>query len=126
MKVKLIELANELEMEFSDLFEQAKEKLTSEQLTGRGKNTWVTPEGAEELRLNADMPEVVPEVYKAKVLHTAPNGRWVYCTIDGLAGKHPVLVGRRLSGDTLVGKPIEIHRIEDATGVTFRHASLTS
>lgn len=125
MKTKLTELAKELDVPFEELFQQAQEKLTQSELTGRGKNTWVTEKGTEELRLNADIPEAVPPVLYGRVKHAAVNRLWVYCVIEGLEGKHPVLVGRRWGGDRLVGKPIEIHQIEDAKGLSYRYAALT-
>jgi hypothetical protein len=125
MKTKLIELAKELEVPFEELFQQAIDKLSQSELSGRGKNTWVTEKGAEELRLNADIPEAVPEVLRGTVKHTAMNRLFVYAVIEGIEGKHPVLVGRRWGGDRLVGKPIEIHRIEDVNGISYRYAALT-
>jgi len=125
MKTKLTELAKELEIPFDELFQQVIDKLSQSELTGRGRNTWVSEKGAEELRLNADIPEAVPELLRGTVKHSAPNHLYVYAAIEGVAGKHPVLVGRRLGGDRLVGKPIEIHRIEDINGISYRHATLT-
>lgn len=125
MKSKLTELANELNIEFKELHDQAREKVPDE-LSGRGKNTWITEAGAEEMRLNQDVPEAVPECFKGKVKARMPNRLWVSVVIEGLPGKHPVLIGRRLDPDMLLGKRIPIHKIQDASGVTFRHASLTT
>lgn len=123
MKIKLIDLADELQVALEVLLEKARQKVPNE-LSGKGKNTWITAHGANELRLNEDLPEAVPECYQGKVLHEAPNALWVYCAISDLPGKHRVLVGRRWGGDRLIGKTIPIHRIQDQTGVTFRHAEL--
>lgn len=125
MKVKLTDLADELDVEFKELFKTAKEKVPDE-LTGRGKNTWVTEHGADELRLNADVPEVVPECFKGRVKSVMPNRRWVEVVIDGVPGKQHVLIGGRMCGDMLIGKIIPIHKITDVTGSTFRHAKLTT
>lgn len=126
MKVKLTELAKELDVNFDTLFQQAIDKISQSELSGRGKNTWITEKGAEELRLNADIPEAVPPVLRGTVKHAAVNSMWVYAVIEGIEGKHPVLVGRRWGGDRLVGKPIEIHQIEDVNGISYRYAALTS
>lgn len=125
MKTKLTELAKELNIPFDDLFQQAIDKISQTELSGRGKNTWITEKGADELRLNADIPEAVPELLHGRVKHAAVNRLWVYAVIEGIEGKHPVLVGRRWGGDRLVGKPIEIHRIEDVNGISYRYAALT-
>lgn len=124
MKTRLTELSNELGIEFPDLLEQAQKKLLKKELSGRGRGTWVTEAGANELRLNADIPEAVPEVLRGTVITTAPNEKWVYCTIEGIPGKKPVLVGRRHGGDKLIGKPIEIHSIEDVNGTSYRYSLL--
>ena len=44
-KVRLSKLASQFCKDFDEFFELAKNKLSSEMLTGKGKNTWVDEEG---------------------------------------------------------------------------------
>jgi len=101
------------------------------QMTGKGKNTWLTPEGADTLRLWKEVPEVVPTTLYGYVLFDAPNPNWVYAKIDNIDGKHPVAIPRKLRGKLGPkerggkGKRIPIHAITDATGTTYRYGPLT-
>jgi hypothetical protein len=124
MKIKLTELAKKLGMTFDEAHQLKLDKLVAGEYKGSGRNTWLTPEAAEKLRLAMEIPAVVPTVLDAKVLHDAPNPNWVYAIIQDVNGKRPVAIPRRLRGK-LVGKPIKVHAITDATGTTYRHASLT-
>jgi hypothetical protein len=131
MKVKLTELAKELRISFDKAHEVAKEKLMETQMTGKGKNTWLTPEGADTLRLWKEVPEVVPTTLYGYVLFDAPNPNWVYAKIDGIEGKNPVAIPRKLRGRLGPkekggkGKRIPIHAITDGTGTTYRYGPLT-
>lgn len=124
MKVKLTELAKTLGKTYEEMNRLKEEKLVDGEYTGKGKNTWLLEEAAEKLRLAVEIPAVVPTVLEARVLHDAPNPNWVYAIIPDINGKRPVAIPRRLRGK-LIGKPIKIHAITDATGTTYRHASLT-
>lgn len=124
MKVKLTELAKELGKTFNELHELKLEKLVAGEYTGSGRNTWLTPEAVDKLRLACVIPPAVPTVLDAEVIKDAPNPNWVYAIISGIEGKKPVAIPRKLHGK-LMGKPIKVHAITDATGTTYRHASLT-
>lgn len=124
MKVKLTELAKKLGKTFDELHQLKLDKLVAGEYTGSGRNTWLIEEAAEKLRLAVELPPAVPTVLDARVLHDAPNPNWVYAIIQDVNGKRPVAIPRRLRGK-LSGKPIKVHAITDATGTTYRHASLT-
>jgi len=123
-KTKLTSLVKTLNRPFDELMTIKAEKLEHSEWTGTGRNTWLTPEGVEKMRLAVEIPLAVPVIVKGLCLHDAANPNWVYCKLDGLEGKKPVAIPRRFHG-RLVGKTIPIHAISDATGTTFRHASLT-
>jgi hypothetical protein len=131
MKVKLTELAEELKIGFEEAQAVANEKLMKTQMTGKGRNTWLTEEGAATLRLWKEVPEVVPTTLYGYVLYDAPNPNYVYAKIDGRDGKVPVVIPRKLRGKLgpkekgTKGKRIPIHAITDATGTTYRYGPLT-
>lgn len=121
MKVKLTELAKELGQTFERMDNLKSQKLTTEEYTGTGKNTWLKFDAAEKLRLCFVIPPAVPNVYRALVLREMPNPKWVFCALIGMNENVLVLVPKRLRG-RLVGKNIEVHAITDANGTTYRHA----
>jgi hypothetical protein len=101
-----------------------REKLSPGQYTGYGKNTWLTVDGAETLRLAVDAPLAVPTKLRGIVIRDAQNPRWVYVKLEGVDGKVPVAIPRRLRG-MLAGKNISIDAITDAQGgTTYRHEIL--
>jgi hypothetical protein len=124
MKTKITDLSVELKVPYAELMEIAKAKLSEKDYTGAGKRLWLTEAAVEKLKLALAVPPAVPDVIIGQVLSEAPNNRWVYCTLAGKEGKHPVLIPNRLRGK-LVGKKIEVHAITDATGTTYRHAALS-
>ena len=121
MKVKLTDLAKELDEPFPRMLDLVGQKLTQEEYTGTGKNTRLSPDAAEKLRLCFVIPPAVPDVFKARVLREMPNPKWVFCALTGIGKNVLVLVPKRLRGK-LVGKNIEVHAINDANGTTYRHA----
>lgn len=124
MKVKITELAEELGVNVNELLEVKASKLTEDDWTGRGKNTWFTEDAVAKIRLAMDIPELSPDVLYATFVHAAPNDRWVYAKIEGVDGKRPVLIPRKLRGK-LKDKKFPVHAITDNKGTTYRHAALT-
>jgi len=124
MKVKITELAEELGVNVNELLEVKASKLTEDDWTGRGKNTWFTEDAVDKIRLALDVPELSPDVVYATFLHAAPNNRWVYAKIQGVDGKRPVFIPKKLRGK-LKDKKFPVHAITDIKGTTYRHASLT-
>ena len=85
-------------------------------------NIWtITGEEAAALDRELALPEeLTSETYYARGLHEAQNPIWLFCIIEGLEGKHPVKI-RKDFGRRLVGKRFPIEKIEDETGITWRH-----
>ena len=76
------------------------------------------------LRVAVTAPLALPTILRGQVVHPARNPRWLYVKIDGIEGKHPVAIPRKLRG-MLMGKRIPIEAITDASGgTTYRHAEL--
>jgi hypothetical protein len=119
MKIKIGELAEQLGASVNELI-LLKEKLTEEQWSGRGKNTWFTEDAVQVLRLALDIPEVVPNKTRGRVLFGAKNPNYVYVKLDQRDGKVPVCIPRRLQ-NKLDGKNINVELITDDTGTTYRY-----
>jgi len=85
-------------------------------------NVWtITQEEANVIRKEWDLPEQLKsETYWATGIHNAQNPRWIWCKIDGLPNKHPVLIPPRFYG-RLERKRFPVEKIEDVNGVTWRH-----
>ena len=119
-KKKLVHIAEEANISFDEAFGIAKEKLAEESMTGRGKATWINEEGQEILAVALEVPEIVPKMYKARVVHEAPNPHYVYAVIRELGKKVPVVIGKHFM-KKLVGKNIDVEAIQDNQGVSYRH-----
>lgn len=119
MKIKITDLAEQLGTSVNELI-LLKEKLTPEQWTGRGKNTWFTEEAADILRLALDIPEIVPDRMQGVVLYQARNPNYVFVKLNGKDGKVPVCIPRRLR-DMLTGKRINVEAIIDERGTSYRY-----
>ena len=119
-KKKLVQIAQEHEMEFDDALSLAQEKLPEGSLTGRGRNTWVTEEGTKILQDSFCIEEIIPKHFKGLVLQEAPNPKWNWVKPPVSQKRVPVLITRRWHGK-LVGKEIIFEAIEDDHGVTYRH-----
>lgn len=120
-KRKLKDIAEEKEIPFEEAFDLAKSKLAAEDLTGRGKATWVSEDGQAILEEALDIPEIVPKHYKARVIHGAPNKNYVYAYIKEISKKVPVVIGRLFVNKCLIGKNIDVEAIADNKGVSYRH-----
>jgi hypothetical protein len=119
-KKKLVHIAEEANISFEKAFGIAKEKLAQESMTGRGKATWIDEEGQGILAVALEVPEIVPKMYKARVVHEAPNPHYVYAVIRELGKKVPVVIGKHFM-KKLVGKNIDVEAIQDNKGVSYRH-----
>lgn len=124
MKIKCTALAEEMKVEVEQLLARAKTVLKPEMSTGKGKNTWFTPEGADLLRQAEEAPLTVAKRYPAKGVHPAANPRWFYCAVEGFHGKVAVAIPRKLQGK-LQHKHFVVEAITDIKGTTFRHELLS-
>tara|TARA_B100001059_G_scaffold234378_1_gene276846 strand:+ start:1615 stop:1986 length:372 start_codon:yes stop_codon:yes gene_type:complete len=120
-KKKLVKIAEEQEVEFDEAMRIALEKLPEGSLTGRGKNTWVSEEGAYILEGSFMIEEIIPKHYKGKVLSECPNPRYNYVYSKEIGKRVPVLIPSRHKG-RMVGKVITFEAIEDNGGVSYRYA----
>lgn len=124
-KIRITSLAKELGMDYNKLIGLKGQKLTSQHFNGLGKYTWLTPEGAEILRLAVLAPLSVPNKFQALVLSPARNPRWVYAKLDGHEGRVPVAIPRKFIAQRMIGKKIPVDAITDASGqTTYRHEIL--
>lgn len=124
MKIKCTALAEEMGMDIDQLMARAARVLQPIHSKGKGKNTWFTEDGADLIRQSEEAPLTVAHRYEALGIKTAPNPRWLYCTIDTFKGKIPVAIPRKMQG-RLVGKYFTAEAIQDIKGTTFRHEALS-
>ena len=119
-KTQITTLAEEWDINIDRLIKLKTKKLLASQYTGTGKNTWITEDGVEVLRLATVAPLAVATQLMGLVLHPARNPLWVFCKIDGKEGKWPVLIHRKDRG-RITGKRIAINQITDTRGTTYIH-----
>jgi hypothetical protein len=113
-----------MKIDVEQLLAQAAKVIKPGMSTGKGKNTWFTEAGTDLIRQSEESPLTVAHRYEAYGVKTAPNPRWLYCTIDTFKGKIPVAIPRKMQ-DRLVGKHFTVEAIQDIKGTTFRHESLS-
>lgn len=120
MKVRITELAQQLGVSVNTLLQAKETKLTREDYSGNGKNTWLTPDGVRVLREALEIPELTPDRAAAVVLHEARNPNYVYAQLVGKEGKVPVCIPRRMQG-RINGKRIVVEIITDTRGTSYRY-----
>jgi hypothetical protein len=119
-KTRLTTIAKECDIEFDEALQIAKDKLSEEMITGKGKGTWINEEGSGILKESFDIPEIVPKHYNVKILRECPNKMFNWGYIKEIGKKVPVLIPRRFWGK-LIGKFVTIECIKDDKGETFRY-----
>ncbi len=119
-KIKLTEIANEYDMEFKEALELVTQKLPLDQVTGKGRGTWIGEDGQEILHRSLMIPEITPKHYKGQVLSECPNKRYNYIYSKEIRKKVPVLIPARFRGK-MIGKTVTFEAIEDGSGVTYRY-----
>lgn len=120
MKKRLTKIAEENNVQFTDLLKLSDEKLSPSMVTGAGKNTWISEDGQEVLLEAIEAPEATAEHVNAKVIKVAPNKKYVYAYVREDKSKIPVLVPKKFS-QRLVGKTITVEVIKDVNGVSYRY-----
>ena len=120
MKTKLTKLIEDYDVEFDEALQIAQDKLPREEITGKGKGTWINEEGVKILDEAFDIPEIVPKHIKVKMLSECPNRCYNWGHSKELGKKVPVLIPRRFYG-ALVGKTISVECITDDTGTSYRY-----
>jgi len=119
-KKKLTQIANEQEVDFEEAIRIAKEKLPEGSLTGKGKNTWVTEEGAFILEDSLMIEEIIPKHHEGNIVGECPNPRYNYVVSKSIKKRVPMLVPRKLQGK-LIGKKITFEAISDNKGTSYRY-----
>ena len=119
-KKKLIQIAEEQEVEFEQAMRIALEKLPEGSLTGRGKNTWVTEEGASILEESFMIEEIIPKHYKGTVLAECPNPKYNVVFSKEIGKRVNVLLPRKWQGH-FIKKVITFEAIEDQKGISYRY-----
>lgn len=117
------ELADEIGKTVKEIEVVRKTKLTTSQWKKVKGGFFYTEAGAEIIRGHFIVPEVFPRKYKAYVKSEANNPRFVWALIEGLEGRYPVLIPRKLRGKML-GKYITVDAITDINGTSYRHEAL--
>jgi hypothetical protein len=119
-KTKATALAKELEVDFLTISTIIEENVSKDDISGKGKNTWLTEDAVSIVKDKLDIPELVPAYFVGKVTHQAPNPNYVYVYLKELSKKVPVIVPRRFKGK-LSGKTIKVEEITDNAGSSYRY-----
>jgi hypothetical protein len=119
-KTKATALAEELGTDYLTVSTLIEEHVSEDQVTGKGKNTWLTDDAVNIIKDKMEVPELIPDYYMGHVSHEGRNRNYVYAHIKDLDKRVPVVVARRFRGK-LLGKTIKIEQITDATGSSFRY-----
>lgn len=120
MKKRLTQIAKENNIEFKELEDLAKSKLSSNMITGKGKNTWISEDGQQILDQAIEVPEGVAKHITAVIVRRAPNQRYLYAYSKDINKVIPVLVPRRYVKN-LMGKLVSVEVIEDVRGSSYRY-----
>jgi hypothetical protein len=119
-KTKATALAEELEVDFLTISTIIEENVSEDDISGKGKNTWLTEDAVNIVKDKLDIPELVPNYFVGKVTHQAPNPNYVYVYLKELNKRVPVIVPRRFKGK-LNGKTIKVEEITDNAGSSYRY-----
>ena len=119
-KKRLIKIAEEQEVEFDEALKIATEKLPSGSVTGKGRNTWVTEEGAKILEDSFMIDEIIPKHFTGTVIAECPNPKYNVVFSKEIGKRANVLLPRKWQGK-LLKKIIIFEAIEDSKGVSYRY-----
>jgi len=119
-KTRLSKIAEEQEVEFDEALRIATEKLPEGSVTGRGRNTWVTEEGAKILEDSFMIEEIIPKHFTGTVIAECPNPKYNVVFSKEIGKRANVLLPRKWQGK-LLKKIITFEAIEDSKGVSYRY-----
>jgi len=119
-KKRLIKIAEEQEVEFDEALKIATEKLPSGSVTGKGRNTWVTEEGAKILEDSFMIDEIIPKHFTGTVIAECPNPKYNVVFSKEIGKRANVLLPRKWQGK-LMKKIITFEAIEDNKDVSYRY-----
>jgi len=120
-KTRLSKIAEEQEVEFDEALRIATEKLPEGSVTGTGRNTWVTEEGAKILEDSFMIEEIIPKHFTGTVIAECPNPKYNVVFSKEIGKRANVLLPRKWQGK-LLKKIITFEAIEDSKGVSYRYA----
>ena len=119
-KTRLSKIAEEQEVEFDEALRIATEKLPEGSVTGKGRNTWVTEEGAKILEDSFMIEEIIPKHFTGTVIAECPNPKYNVVFSKEIGKRANVLLPRKWQGK-LIKKIIIFEAIEDSKGVSYRY-----
>jgi hypothetical protein len=119
-KTRLSKIAEEQEVEFDEALRIATEKLPEGSVTGKGRNTWVTEEGAKILEDSFMIEEIIPKHFTGTVIAECPNPKYNVVFSKEIGKRANVLLPRKWQGK-LLKKIITFEAIEDSKGVSYRY-----
>ena len=119
-KTRLSKIAEEQEVEFDEALRIATEKLPEGSVTGTGRNTWVTEEGAKILEDSFMIEEIIPKHFTGTVIAECPNPKYNVVFSKEIGKRANVLLPRKWQGK-LLKKIIIFEAIEDSKGVSYRY-----
>jgi hypothetical protein len=119
-KTRLSKIAEEQEVEFDEALRIATEKLPEGSVTGTGRNTWVTEEGAKILEDSFMIDEIIPKHFTGTVIAECPNPKYNVVFSKEIGKRANVLLPRKWQGK-LLKKIITFEAIEDSKGVSYRY-----
>jgi len=124
-KKRLTKIAEEYDTPFEEALEVATEKLPKDQITGKGRVTWIGEIGQDILASTFLIDEITPKHYSGVVKSIAPNPRYAFVVSKELMKKVPVMIPKRLSSG-LTGKLITFEAIVDDKGTSYRYVGFRS
>ena len=71
-KVKLIDIADQYDMEFDEALCLVIDKLPEGEVTGKGRRTWIGEAGQEILHQSLMIPEITPKHHRGNVISECP------------------------------------------------------
>jgi len=119
-KKRLSKIAEEQEVTFDEAIKIATEKLPEGSVTGTGRNTWVTEEGAKILEDSFMIEEIIPKHFTGTVIAECPNPKYNVVFSKEIGKRANVLLPRKWQGK-LLKKIIIFEAIEDSKGVSYRY-----
>ena len=119
-KIRLNDVAEKLEMSMPEVARLVSEKLTEDQYSGTGLRLWIEEDAVSLLEAAVELPELVPDYYRVKVMRDAPNPNYVYAKFWEFDKVLPVVIPRKLHGK-MKGKMIKVEEIKDEKGSSYRY-----
>lgn len=88
----------------------------------QGTSVMIRHSGIVKLRVWKEEPNLVAEIRDYCICRKAPNPRFVYINVEGLA--YPCVIPMKMSEQLTPGKMIRVQVVKDKDGVSYRHESL--